>query len=432
MSQQTSKCSNCRAQIAETVFALHEIYCIRNNIECKRCGQFFDKNDPQSHEEEFHKGTPCEFCKEIFQDISKHTKCLKKPVQCIHCGLDQTKDQIFQHENICGSRTERCDICKQYIMIRELTKHVATCVPPKPKEQVQEKQPTQKTVENRQISQQPQQIAQPPKPDYKNFDYKYKHQVEAEQVSRPQQQVQAKHEIFGYEKPSLPYSQQQSQQQQQQQAQQIRQPINKYDKPIEVRADNHSQNRKTPQQYYNPSQQQQQIAVEQKYKPKEYPLQPTNVIKRQASGNQEVRNVYPQQEKLTDKYSYQQSNQQKLPDRKPNDQRQYDPNSYLNRQQENKYYDNKQLEVRGIDKKQSDQNLHRQYSQQPQQKKQQQPKAVDDDIDYLALGLTREEIEQQKAYLESLQQQRKPQEAQLKPQEYKPRQDYYQAARAYK
>ncbi|CAD8107974.1 unnamed protein product [Paramecium sonneborni] len=432
MSQQTQQCSNCKAQIAESVFALHEIYCIRNNIECKRCRQFYDKNDPQSHEEEFHKGTVCEFCKEIFSDISKHTKCLKQPVQCIHCGLDQTKDQIFQHENICGSRTEKCDICKQYIMIRELVKHTGTCVPPKPKELVQEKQPTQKAVENRQNSQQPQQNVHIPKPDYKHLDQKYKYQAEAE-VSRPQQQVQAKHEIFGYEKPSLPYNQQQqAQQQYQQQVQQIKQPISKYDKPIETRADHYSQNKKNPQQYYNFSQQQ-QILAEQKSKPKDQPLQPTtNVIKRQASGNQEIRNGYPQLEKNPDKYAIQFSNQQKYPDRKANEPRQYDPNSYMNRQQENKYYDNKQLENRGFDKKQSDQNLQRQYSQQPQQKHQQQPKALDDDIDYLALGLTREEIEQQKAYLESLQQQRKPQESQPKPLEYKPRSDYYQAARAYK
>ena len=66
MSQQTQKCSNCRAQIAESVYALHEIYCARNNVECKRCGQFYDKNDPESHEEEFHKGTACEHCKLVF------------------------------------------------------------------------------------------------------------------------------------------------------------------------------------------------------------------------------------------------------------------------------------------------------------------------------------------------------------------------------
>lgn len=40
---------------------------------------------------------------------------------------------------MCGSRTEKCDICKQYIMIRELTKHVATCVLPKTKDPVVEK-----------------------------------------------------------------------------------------------------------------------------------------------------------------------------------------------------------------------------------------------------------------------------------------------------
>lgn len=63
MSQQTQVCSNCKAEIAEHVYALHEIYCLRNNVECRRCGHFYDKNDPEAHEEEFHKGTICEHCK---------------------------------------------------------------------------------------------------------------------------------------------------------------------------------------------------------------------------------------------------------------------------------------------------------------------------------------------------------------------------------
>ncbi|CAD8188804.1 unnamed protein product [Paramecium octaurelia] len=97
----------------------------------------------------------------------------------------------------------------------------------------------------------------------------------------------------------------------------------------------------------------------------------------------------------------------------------YDSNSYFNRQQENKYQENKQLDDRVIDKSSHIKNLQKQYSQQPESIKQQLPKAIDNHIDYLVLGLTREEIEQQKAYFESLSQQNKPLEAQPTALEYK-------------
>jgi len=38
---------------------LHETYCLRNNIKCLKCGVFYDKNDPESHEEEYHKKEKC-------------------------------------------------------------------------------------------------------------------------------------------------------------------------------------------------------------------------------------------------------------------------------------------------------------------------------------------------------------------------------------
>lgn len=40
-------------------------------------------------------------------DLAKHN-CSKKPKPCLYCGLDFANDAILQHENVCGSRTEKC------------------------------------------------------------------------------------------------------------------------------------------------------------------------------------------------------------------------------------------------------------------------------------------------------------------------------------
>lgn len=62
MNEKIIACSNCKQPIAESKYLLHEIYCSRNNIKCVKCGLFYDKNDPDSHEEEYHKKEKCEYC----------------------------------------------------------------------------------------------------------------------------------------------------------------------------------------------------------------------------------------------------------------------------------------------------------------------------------------------------------------------------------
>ncbi|CAK57603.1 unnamed protein product (macronuclear) [Paramecium tetraurelia] len=214
-----------------------------------------------------------------------------------------------------------------------------------------------KTDENPQISQQPKQNVQPFKPDYKNFDYKQKYQAEAEQVNRPQQQLQAKHEILVMKShPSLIITNNNNN--------------NKFDnlhnKYIETKVDN----------YFSKSQdpiiklQFQLIVITScsrtQKQTKRLSSQTNKSYQRQGSDNQDIKNGYSQQQKLNGKYTNQLPYQERVPEKKLNEQRQNYPNSYLNKQQENKYYGNKKLDNRVIDKKFSVQNLQRQYIQQPE------------------------------------------------------------------
>ncbi|CAD8181257.1 unnamed protein product [Paramecium octaurelia] len=126
MNENCSPCSNCNQLIEDTKLVLHETYCIRFNIKCDRCGQYYDKNDPESHEEDYHKKEKCQYCYVEFDDLSKH-KCQKTPKLCLYCELSYPLDQIHQHENQCGSRTEKCQMCQNYVMKRDLNAHYQNC-----------------------------------------------------------------------------------------------------------------------------------------------------------------------------------------------------------------------------------------------------------------------------------------------------------------
>ena len=44
-------------------------------------------------------------------------------VQCRYCEIDLKFTDFFEHENACGSKTEKCEKCGNYIMLRAVDKH---------------------------------------------------------------------------------------------------------------------------------------------------------------------------------------------------------------------------------------------------------------------------------------------------------------------
>ncbi|CAK74458.1 unnamed protein product (macronuclear) [Paramecium tetraurelia] len=120
-------CQFCRKKIDEDKIMLHEMYCERNCIKCTRCGLMYDQNDPESHEEEFHKLQQCPHCKLEFQDLNKHS-CQEAPIICIYCQLGIPQRQFTAHEMQCGSRTEKCESCKQYVKMSDFQIHQEICV----------------------------------------------------------------------------------------------------------------------------------------------------------------------------------------------------------------------------------------------------------------------------------------------------------------
>ena len=53
------------------------------------------------------------------QDISYHLAfCPNKPHTCIYCSLELDPSLIQEHEDLCGSKTEKCANCEKFIPIK--------------------------------------------------------------------------------------------------------------------------------------------------------------------------------------------------------------------------------------------------------------------------------------------------------------------------
>ena len=61
----------------------------------------------------------------IIEMISHFQKeeCPHRMVQCRYCEIDLKFTDFFEHENACGSKTEKCEKCGNYIMLRAADKH---------------------------------------------------------------------------------------------------------------------------------------------------------------------------------------------------------------------------------------------------------------------------------------------------------------------
>ncbi|KAL4224303.1 TRAF-type zinc finger [Mactra antiquata] len=124
---ETQLCGNCKKQISSNNFVMHEMHCKRHISLCKHCKEPIPKNEMDVHYEENHAMMKCPKCKvEIekmhFEDHEEND-CSKKPMHCLYCELEFAKDELQAHIDYCGSRTEPCTKCGQFIMLKEQIKH---------------------------------------------------------------------------------------------------------------------------------------------------------------------------------------------------------------------------------------------------------------------------------------------------------------------
>ncbi|EEB15868.1 conserved hypothetical protein [Pediculus humanus corporis] len=50
----------------------------------------------------------------------------KGKVKCSICDIDVVVTEINEHEDYCGSRTEKCLSCEKYVMLKYKTQHITS------------------------------------------------------------------------------------------------------------------------------------------------------------------------------------------------------------------------------------------------------------------------------------------------------------------
>eukprot|EP00347_Sterkiella_histriomuscorum_P023509 403334376 len=120
-------CSICGKDIEEPKYRIHEATCARNNYRCPQCGEVVPKGDKDHHDQENHVQIPCQYCKNFAADkkgLQVHEQqCDMQPRQCLFCEIKVAGDKYNEHLTYCGSKTKKCDLCKQMVQNRDLAEH---------------------------------------------------------------------------------------------------------------------------------------------------------------------------------------------------------------------------------------------------------------------------------------------------------------------
>ncbi|CAG5129933.1 unnamed protein product [Candidula unifasciata] len=140
MADETQLCSNCKRDVSTTNFVMHEMHCRRHIVLCEHCGEPVHRAELEQHFSDLHAQVPCEKCQKLLSksDMDKHLKedCSKKLMGCEYCELSLHKNEMEAHLDYCGSRTECCPLCQQYIMQKDKLRHESSgCTYPEPKSQ---------------------------------------------------------------------------------------------------------------------------------------------------------------------------------------------------------------------------------------------------------------------------------------------------------
>ena len=131
MDEREVKCDNCQRQVPSENYPMHVVHCKRNIQLCSLCGEAVLRSEEKEHFKEYHAEIICIQCgqKTTRGEEGNHLayECGKRPIPCQYCEITLPREKMPEHQEFCGSRTERCHNCSRYILIRDLRNHEKTC-----------------------------------------------------------------------------------------------------------------------------------------------------------------------------------------------------------------------------------------------------------------------------------------------------------------
>lgn len=144
-----------RRGIPSAAFTLHNLHCSKNIVICKKCQEPVAKAELEAHDKDAHAMVRCNLCQMDVENclLSEHKvrtcnfisdfilvwetvselsliivilqdDCPSRLIPCEYCEMDCPASEIESHQAVCGSRTELCDICHNFIQVKVLSSHI--------------------------------------------------------------------------------------------------------------------------------------------------------------------------------------------------------------------------------------------------------------------------------------------------------------------
>ena len=120
-------CENCSQYIESSKFFLHERMCSLNVKKCPKCNKPFNIDEMDEHIKLEHSYVICDLCgiKCSQGEFEKHKiNCSCRLVPCKYCELNVIYQELTEHENICGSTTQKCEKCGLFIEKKFFKNHI--------------------------------------------------------------------------------------------------------------------------------------------------------------------------------------------------------------------------------------------------------------------------------------------------------------------
>ncbi|KAI8550222.1 hypothetical protein RHMOL_Rhmol06G0087900 [Rhododendron molle] len=145
----TSICSHCDRAIPSSNIDLHYAHCSRNLEKCKVCDDMIPRKFAEEHFLSTHApedkvlpeamqswtadglNVSCSLCSETMEReilaVHKGENCPQRIVTCEYCEFPLPAIDLYEHQEVCGNRTELCHLCSRYIRLRERIVHESRC-----------------------------------------------------------------------------------------------------------------------------------------------------------------------------------------------------------------------------------------------------------------------------------------------------------------
>ncbi|XP_012250638.2 uncharacterized protein LOC105682952 [Athalia rosae] len=124
----TRTCANCKLKIAPQNYMMHTLHCVRHLQLCTSCGDPYPKDEIDDHIIAEHGTEKCEACGEDvekgFMQNHMQTDCFKRLIACPYCELELPSCDMTKHTDYCGTRTEKCEDCEEFVLLKYKELHL--------------------------------------------------------------------------------------------------------------------------------------------------------------------------------------------------------------------------------------------------------------------------------------------------------------------